>query len=220
VDLPGLDPVEQQDVTRRTAPVTEVTPPGRSEELTIHIAPLPGTVIRDGVVYAPAGLGPRAAAFFLDFLLLAATAQLLITAAGVPVPDPEQSLQLMRDVLPQMLGGTPSPGLMDKINEMQRQTDIVLWLKYGLCAAYFTFFHGLTGATPGKAIMGLKVLRADGSDVGLTLALGRYIGYYLSMFLIYTAWLVPFDSQRRTLYDILTRTNVFRRLPQATVDGR
>jgi uncharacterized RDD family membrane protein YckC len=35
-----------------------------------------------------------------------------------------------------------------------------------LSTAYFTYFHGINGRTPGKMLLGLQVLSADGNRIG------------------------------------------------------
>jgi len=40
---------------------------------------------------------------------------------------------------------------------------------------YFVLFEGLVGATPGKRVLGLRVVRADGTTAGLTRAFLRNV---------------------------------------------
>ena len=35
--------------------------------------------------------------------------------------------------------------------------------------------------------------------------------------LVYTAWLIPFNAERRTLYDMVLGTNVFRQAPRPVI---
>ncbi|HPL98251.1 MAG TPA: RDD family protein, partial [Smithellaceae bacterium] len=42
--------------------------------------------------------------------------------------------------------------------------------------AYFTYFHGSTGRTPGKSVMGLQVISAQGTPVSYGIAFLRSVG--------------------------------------------
>ncbi|HET7009196.1 MAG TPA: RDD family protein, partial [Anaerolineales bacterium] len=48
-----------------------------------------------------------------------------------------------------------------------------------LSAAYATFFEGLYGSTPGKLILGMRVVKEDGSRVGLDTALVRALTRFI-----------------------------------------
>jgi len=46
--------------------------------------------------------------------------------------------------------------------------------------AYFTYFHGTTGQTPGKRLLGLRVVQETGEPIGLGTAFLRWVGYIVS----------------------------------------
>ena len=46
--------------------------------------------------------------------------------------------------------------------------------------AYFTYFHGTTGQTPGKRLMGLRVVGDAGEPITLGTAFLRWVGYIIS----------------------------------------
>lgn len=76
---------------------------------------------------------------------------------------------------------------------------------------YTVFFWGRYGATPGKMVCGLKVVRPDGSPITYLRALGRYLANLLSMMLLYLGYLMAaFDRQKRSLHDRLCDTRVIR----------
>src|SRR5262249_50693279 len=57
----------------------------------------------------------------------------------------------------------------------------ILWLiGVAISATYESLFIAKLGATPGKMALSLKVVRADGSPVGLGRAIGRHFAKYLS----------------------------------------
>jgi uncharacterized RDD family membrane protein YckC len=111
-----------------------------------------------------------------------------------------------------MSSGTPSTGLIADYQELLRPLYLAGWLNVLMCGAYFTVFHGLVGATLGKLALGIRVLRRDGSPLGVGWAFLRYLGYFIVARLAYTAWLIPFNAEQRTLYDMVLGTNVFRQL--------
>ncbi|NPV05675.1 MAG: RDD family protein [Syntrophaceae bacterium] len=46
--------------------------------------------------------------------------------------------------------------------------------------AYFTYFHGTTGQTPGKRLLGLRVVQETGEPIGFGTAFLRWVGYIVS----------------------------------------
>ena len=77
--------------------------------------------------------------------------------------------------------------------------------------AYQTLFIGLIGATPGKLALGLKVVRPDGSPVGLGRAAGRFLGKLLSYMILAIGYIIAaFDSEKRALHDMICDTRVIR----------
>lgn len=45
---------------------------------------------------------------------------------------------------------------------------------------YFSYFHGTTGQTPGKRLLGLRVVQETGAPIGLGTAFLRWVGYIVS----------------------------------------
>jgi uncharacterized RDD family membrane protein YckC len=74
---------------------------------------------------------------------------------------------------------------------------------------YFVIFWALTGATPGKQIMGLRVIRTQGQQVGWVRAIIRYIGYFISAIALFLGFLWVFiDGRRQGWHDKLADTLV------------
>jgi len=73
--------------------------------------------------------------------------------------------------------------------------------------AYFTYFLGTRGQTPGKMICGLKVIRLDGSPVSYGQAAVRTLGYYLNHLTLCIGFLwVAFDPRKQGLHDKIAGT--------------
>lgn len=76
--------------------------------------------------------------------------------------------------------------------------------------AYMTGFVGRFGATPGKMIMGMRVVDSDGGRIGYWRAFLRYVGEFVVVpVTVFVGYLVAlFDADRRTLYDRIAGTLV------------
>ncbi len=57
---------------------------------------------------------------------------------------------------------------------------VMLLINFALGVAYEVYFVSTRGATPGKMVLGLKIIRADGSGLTAGQAVGRYFAYMLS----------------------------------------
>jgi len=77
--------------------------------------------------------------------------------------------------------------------------------------AYVVFFWGRFGATPGKMLCGLRIVRPDGGRITYLRALGRYFANFLSMLLLYIGYfMAAFDREKRSLHDRICDTRVIR----------
>ncbi|MBM3679174.1 MAG: RDD family protein [Actinobacteria bacterium] len=140
----------------------------------------------DPILMSYASWPKRAAAYILDgFILGIGLAAALIVAA--------------------VAGGHREDGVFP----------VVAWVYYLTApAVYTTYFHGTTGRTPGKRLLGLRVADArDGTPIGFARALVRQV----STFAMWTLFALPgivdglwpfFDERRRALHDLLVRSVV------------
>jgi uncharacterized RDD family membrane protein YckC len=71
------------------------------------------------------------------------------------------------------------------------------------------FWTRNNGQTPGKQVMGIRVVKADGSKINDLEAVIRYIGYHINTFLLLLGWLwaIP-DGKNQGLHDKLVGTVV------------
>ena len=92
-------------------------------------------------------------------------------------------------------------------------TQLLVQLGYFLFqAAYKIFFTGRYGATPGKMIAGLKIVREDGTPIGYRLAALRFLAEIVSALIFYIGYImIAFDDQKRALHDRLCNTRVIRK---------
>lgn len=76
-------------------------------------------------------------------------------------------------------------------------------------AGYFVLFWTLTGQTPGKLIMGLRIVTLDGQQLSLGRSIRRFVGYILSFLTLYMGFLwILVDDRRQGLHDKIARTCV------------
>jgi len=80
-------------------------------------------------------------------------------------------------------------------------------------AAYQWFFlTRMKGQTPGKMLMGIRVIKTDGSAISDIEAVLRYVGYYINSAIFMLGWLLAFiDSNNQGLHDKISNTYVVRK---------
>lgn len=87
----------------------------------------------------------------------------------------------------------------------------VAWIVIPLVVAplYFIFLFWISGQTIGKYVMGLRVVRLDGSPMTLLSAVVRWFGYFVSTLPLGLGFLwVTVDSRRLAFHDHLAHTCV------------
>jgi len=98
---------------------------------------------------------------------------------------------------------------------------ILIWLFFIFFdIAYFTYFHGTTGRTPGKMLLGLQVVSEDGTPISFGIAFLRAVGYLVSgaLFNLGFIW-VAFDKRKQSWHDKIAGTVVIIREPQNATAG-
>jgi uncharacterized RDD family membrane protein YckC len=75
--------------------------------------------------------------------------------------------------------------------------------------AYFTYFHGAIGQTPGKILLKLQVVGTTGKKLTYGIALLRWIGCIISSLAFFLGFLwVAFDSKKQGWHDKIAGTVV------------
>ena len=88
---------------------------------------------------------------------------------------------------------------------------VLTWLVASAAGiGYVLYFWALHGATPGKKILGLRILREDGVEpMGWGKAGLRLVGYFASGFILYIGFImVAFMERKRGLHDMIAGTVV------------
>ena len=73
---------------------------------------------------------------------------------------------------------------------------------------YFVFLWMAIGQTPGKMLLGLRVVRANGGPITFGVALRRWIGYFISAILFLGFLWVFMDARRQGWHDKIANTFV------------
>ena len=89
----------------------------------------------------------------------------------------------------------------------------VIWIYYLMTLLldmiYFTWFHGSVGQTPGKMLLGLRVVQATGEPMTFGLAFLRWVGYIISKIAACLGFLwVAFDRRKQGWHDKIAGTVV------------
>lgn len=104
-------------------------------------------------------------------------------------------------------------GIIDSIVRLLDE----LGLGIGWSGLYFTFLTAfLRGRTPGKKVLGIRVVRLDGNPLSYWVAFERFGGYAASLFTGMEGFLrILWDRNRQSLEDKLAETVVIRETKQA-----
>ena len=73
---------------------------------------------------------------------------------------------------------------------------------------YYVGFLVVAGQTPGKRIMGLRVIMTNGKPLSMRRSFRRFIGYWLSLPLFWGYLMVIVDDRRRAFHDKFAGTRV------------
>jgi len=145
-------------------------------------APLKDVSVKTVSGTSPAGFWVRLAAFLVDQLIL--NAVLLIVLLSLEAAGAKVSTSNPYDLKLNLLGGS-------------------------IFGTYFTIFTGIEGQTFGKRLMGIRVLRLDGSRVTYARSLARYLAYTVSLLPLGVGFLViAMTPNKRGWHDYLCDTIV------------
>lgn len=145
---------------------------------------LPSERAAPGALVRPAGFWVRFGAWVIDQLLLGIAGSVVLLAFwGLPSRDG--------------LGALPAVSLDQ-------------WLaSFCVEAAYWTFTIGRWGKSVGKALLQIKVVRADGGRVSYSLALGRYLAFLVSWLTLGIGFvMIAVHPRKRALHDLIAGTRV------------
>ena len=83
------------------------------------------------------------------------------------------------------------------------------WLALVISIIYVIGFWTWRGQTPGKMFLGVKIVKTDGSPIGIGRAILRYIGYFVSAIILLIGYLmIAWDNRKQGLHDKIAGTCV------------
>jgi uncharacterized RDD family membrane protein YckC len=145
-----------------------------------------------GMVYGQyAGFVTRLVAFVIDLIVVT----LIVTMGGALIRLVETLLENIYLLRPGALTETVT-------------SVVSVALGVGLFVAYYIGFWLGAGQTPGKRIMGVRIVRTDGGRVLLANVVRRFVGYWLSSILFLGFLWILVDNQRQAWHDTLSGTIV------------
>jgi uncharacterized RDD family membrane protein YckC len=144
------------------------------------------------------GFWRRGLAFFIDSIILYTLSTALfaawITITHTPVDSHE--FFILSNTTPEIFIGVILPyyGISVLLN-----------------MTYFTYFHGTIGQTPGKKLLGLKVIDIKGNEMTLGIAFLRWVGYIISKLFLFLGFIwIAFDRRKQGWHDKIAGTCVIR----------
>lgn len=91
-------------------------------------------------------------------------------------------------------------------------SDFLSWIVWLVSVAYTVFLgylEGTTGQTPGKAMMGTRLVNEQGEVIGSGPGIGRKFVHIVDSMVCLLGWLLPLvDEKRQTIADKLIQTFV------------
>jgi uncharacterized RDD family membrane protein YckC len=104
-------------------------------------------------------------------------------------------------------------GLVERIRTLLENSTLNITVGSGLTIlfviGYFTFFWTLVGYTPGKAILGLKVVRRNGANLSFGRSILRFFSYWISAIPLFLGFFwVLWDPKRQGWHDKIAGTQV------------
>jgi uncharacterized RDD family membrane protein YckC len=161
------------------------------------VAPPP--VIEAGPApFRRAGFLPRLAAFMFDWVIVVCLINFLT------LPWSRDRLEKNQRILAELKADRPD------LRQAAKDLASLLVVDVSVNFAYFVAFNALRGATPGKRMFGLRIVRLDGGEIGLRKALVRQLMGNLSLccLLGFGHLLVAFTPERRAVHDLVAGTQV------------
>ena len=158
-----------------------------------------------GVQYTRAGFGQRFGAWLLDALICGVPAGILfgVLAAVLPREDP----QLCEDFDGELAVCEPFTGASTAIFFVLIAAAVLFYLFY-----YIGHLQGRGGGTPGKRIIGLRLVKSGTNEVvGMGRAVGRRLGEIISGIPCYLGyfWML-WDDKNQTWHDKMVDSEVIK----------
>lgn len=160
------------------------------------------------VMVVPAGLGRRTMALLIDLTVIIFLSGVMLALTGAQWIVTEYQARVV----------STGQGLLSTASlplEIASAWNYLSLIAFILIVGYFGIFSGFGGQTPGKALVGIKLLHRDGREVslwiGILRALLMWLAIYLffGFYLLFAGFMVLLDREGRSLHDYFFSTNVY-----------
>jgi uncharacterized RDD family membrane protein YckC len=196
-----------------TLPPPEIPPAESATASSWEAAPAAATgksdleIIRD--ILPPklnyAGFWMRVLAKCMDSFVLSVVVMIISDAMGLRPDFP--AMHSLAEVF-RFLNQMSAEQLTQYLEQMRAVGRIALIV--GL--AYNWFFLWRFSATPGKLVLGIKVVRSDGSRLSHGRIVARYFAEMLNQFIMFVGYLTAaFDREKRAMHDFICDTRVVKK---------
>jgi uncharacterized RDD family membrane protein YckC len=159
--------------------------------------------------YPFAGFWRRFIAYMIDGFILSVILIVFVIVAGVAYFNGAMS--------------GSSRDLLVRLSQPKTMAMFTTWIwafPLFMNIAYFTYFHGTTGRTPGKMLLGLQVVSANGEPISYGVAFLRSAGYFVSGFIFCLGYIwIGLDKRKQGWHDKIAGTVVIVREPEGTHAG-
>jgi len=159
--------------------------------------------------YAFAGFWRRFIAYMIDGFIVSVVLIVLSVVGGVAYFSGAMS--------------GDSSVVIAQLTDPAKLASLTAWiwlLTFAVNIAYFTYFHGSTGRTPGKMLLGLQVVSVTGESISFGTAFLRSVGYLVSSLVFCLGYLwVAFDRRKQGWHDKIAGTVVIIREPRGNEAG-
>ncbi len=93
---------------------------------------------------------------------------------------------------------------------------LVVYLGAAAGSFYFGYMGGVCGQSPGKKVMGIKVIAEEtGQPIGGGMGIVRQLAHIIDSVVLYIGWLLPlWDAKHQTLADKVMKTVVITGVPR------
>ncbi|MFN8638434.1 MAG: RDD family protein [Dehalococcoidia bacterium] len=145
-----------------------------------------------GTRYELAGFGRRLGAYLVDVVILSTFTQVVLSRLQEPVPFTPETADALWDALARNMHNALTWGLL-----------------LGTITTLALLAYEVAGWSPGKAVLGIRVLRRDGQRPGVVHGLARQGGKGIGSVVFFLGYLwVLWDDQRQGWHDKIASTYV------------
>jgi uncharacterized RDD family membrane protein YckC len=87
----------------------------------------------------------------------------------------------------------------------------IIFVTYLAYIIIYIYMEGIKGGTPGKLILGMRIVNSDGKTIGIPKAALRYIGKIISLTILGIGCLmIGWDAKKQGLHDKIAHTYVIK----------